>query len=242
MSEIKREFKGVWIPREIWLSKDLNMTEKALLVEIDSLSKLGECFATNKHFAEFLQISQNRVSVIISGLVERGYLENEIIYKKGTKQVDKRVLKIKRPIHILNTPLCENTNTPICENTKGNNTSINNTSINNIKKEIYKEKKENGKQPKHQEELDIEEKAKRFVKPTIKEIEEYVKEKGYQVNAELFHNHYESKGWVVGKSPMKSWKACVRTWQINNSKYKQQNNNLSKPKNSVDKVYEDIGF
>lgn len=28
-----------------------------------------------------------------------------------------------------------------------------------------------------------------------------------------FFNFYESKGWKVGKSPMKDWKAAVRTWQ-----------------------------
>ena len=28
-------------------------------------------------------------------------------------------------------------------------------------------------------------------------------------------NHYESKGWIVGKAPMKDWKAAVRTWEKN---------------------------
>ena len=37
-------------------------------------------------------------------------------------------------------------------------------------------------------------------------------EKGYNVDAEQFFNFYESKGWVVGKSPMKNWRAAVSTW------------------------------
>jgi len=59
---------------------------------------------------------------------------------------------------------------------------------------------------------------KKFKKPTIKEIEEYIlqreKEKGYKFNftASLFYNNYESKGWLVGKNKMKSWKAAVNTW------------------------------
>ena len=61
------------------------------------------------------------------------------------------------------------------------------------------------------------EKTPRFIKPTVDEIKEYVKEK-YDVDAELFaekfYNFYESKGWVVGKSPMKDWKAAVRTWAV----------------------------
>lgn len=52
----------------------------------------------------------------------------------------------------------------------------------------------------------------RFQKPTIEEIRQYCQEKGYNVDAEQFFNFYESKGWVVGKSPMKNWRAAVSTW------------------------------
>lgn len=64
--------------------------------------------------------------------------------------------------------------------------------------------------------------VKRFVKPTIEEINDYgqgyLKEKGYlcQFNAERFFNFYESNGWKVGKNPMKDWKATVRNWIGNN--------------------------
>lgn len=58
-------------------------------------------------------------------------------------------------------------------------------------------------------------KRKVFVKPTIEQVAAYCKEKGYDVEAERFFNYYESKGWVVGKSPMKDWKAAVRTWASN---------------------------
>lgn len=55
-------------------------------------------------------------------------------------------------------------------------------------------------------------KSSRFQKPTIEEIRQYCLEKGYNVDAEQFFNFYESKGWVVGKSPMKNWRAAVNTW------------------------------
>ena len=54
--------------------------------------------------------------------------------------------------------------------------------------------------------------SSRFQKPTIEEIRQYCQEKGYNVDAEQFFNFYESKGWVVGKSPMKNWRAAVSTW------------------------------
>ena len=58
-------------------------------------------------------------------------------------------------------------------------------------------------------------KAKRFVKPTLSEIEQYCIERNNNVNAEQFFDYYESNGWKVGKNSMKDWKACVRTWERN---------------------------
>ena len=61
------------------------------------------------------------------------------------------------------------------------------------------------------------ESIKKFVKPTVEEVAEYIREKGYNVDAEQFVNFYESKGWKVGITPMKSWTAAVVTWQKRNS-------------------------
>ena len=70
-----RDFKGVWIPKEIWLNTDLSIIEKVLLVEIDSLdnSDLG-CFASNKYLAKFVQLSEGRVANIISDLKKRKFI------------------------------------------------------------------------------------------------------------------------------------------------------------------------
>lgn len=58
-------------------------------------------------------------------------------------------------------------------------------------------------------------KAKRFVKPTLSEIEQYCIERNNNVYAEQFYDYYESNGWKVGKNSMKDWKAAVRTWERN---------------------------
>lgn len=61
--------------------------------------------------------------------------------------------------------------------------------------------------------------ARRFTPPTVDEVEAYAKEKGYAgFSAERFVDYYESKGWVVGKSPMKDWKAAVRGWASRDDK------------------------
>lgn len=54
---------------------------------------------------------------------------------------------------------------------------------------------------------------KRFKKPTVEEVATYCKERNNNVDPQRFWNFYEAKGWKIGKSPMKDWKACVRTWE-----------------------------
>lgn len=70
-----RDFKGVWIPKEVWLDNRLNALEKVILMEIDSLDQ-GEkgCYASNEHLAEFCQCSKTKVSTAVSKLIECGYL------------------------------------------------------------------------------------------------------------------------------------------------------------------------
>ena len=53
----------------------------------------------------------------------------------------------------------------------------------------------------------------RFVPPTAEEVRAYCKEIGFELDAEKFCDYYAAKGWVVGKSPMKDWKAAVRNWR-----------------------------
>ena len=51
---MNREFRGIWIPKDIWLNKDLSTNEKVLLAEIDSLGGSSNgCFASNQYFADF---------------------------------------------------------------------------------------------------------------------------------------------------------------------------------------------
>ena len=53
---------------------------------------------------------------------------------------------------------------------------------------------------------------KKFVPPTVQEVAGYCQEKRYAVDAERFVSYYEAIGWKVGRNPMKSWQATVRTW------------------------------
>ena len=52
-----------------------------------------------------------------------------------------------------------------------------------------------------------------FKKPTLDEVKNYCILRKNNIDAEAFIDFYESKGWQIGKEKMKSWKACVRTWE-----------------------------
>lgn len=54
-----------------------------------------------------------------------------------------------------------------------------------------------------------------FKPPTLKEVSEYCEERNNGIDPQAFVDFYESKGWVVGKSKMKDWKASIRTWERN---------------------------
>lgn len=57
------------------------------------------------------------------------------------------------------------------------------------------------------------ERARRFVPPSVDEVAAYCRERGNGIDPDQFVNFYESKGWKVGNSPMKDWRAAVRTWE-----------------------------
>lgn len=58
--------------------------------------------------------------------------------------------------------------------------------------------------------------AKRFAPPSINEASDYILEKSYKIDPEYFISFYESKGWMVGKNKMKSWKAAITGWHKRN--------------------------
>ena len=113
------------IPAEVRYSKNLTPNAKLLYAEITALSqKDGSCWASNKYFSKLYNVSTVTISRWVSSLVENNFINREIVYKKGTKEIDKRYLQL------CNGGINKNVNAPINKNVKDNNTSINNTSIN----------------------------------------------------------------------------------------------------------------
>lgn len=60
-------------------------------------------------------------------------------------------------------------------------------------------------------------KKEKFKAPTVEEVQEYCTERGNNIDAQHFIDYYSARGWMLGKSHIKDWKACVRTWERNDS-------------------------
>lgn len=97
-----------------------------------------------------------------------------------------------------------NTNTPVIDS----NTPVldynNPSSTINTKREEKKETEERKEQKSS---------SSRFRKPTVQEVADYCRARQNDVDAIAFVAFYESKGWMVGRNPMKDWKQAVITWE-----------------------------
>lgn len=187
MAENQRDFKGVWIPKEIWLDTRLNMLEKGILAEIDSLDndEYG-CFASNKYLAEFCQCGETKVSTAISKLIKFGY-----IYIKSFDG-RQRILKSR----------LSNFERQTFKKCKAD---LQNLKDNNIDTNIFNNKDNNNIECTH------------FKKPTLEEVEEYCNERQNNIDPQRFIDYYTANGWKVGRNSMKDWKAAVRTWERSNN-------------------------
>ena len=188
---MNRDFRGIWIPKEIWLSKDLSTNEKILLAEIDSLGGSSDgCFASNQYFADFFDLSKDRISRLVSGLKNKGYITVELIYKEGTCEVDKRIIKLNPYSYFYQG--VQNHQGGIGENTKDitNNYNINNnnkTSKKKTTKEVrhkYGEFKNILLSDKDLEKLKAEY-GEELVEKYIKKMDEWI-----ELNGRRYKNYY----------------------------------------------------
>lgn len=68
---------------------------------------------------------------------------------------------------------------------------------------------------------------RRFAPPTLEDVQAYIREQGYSIDANRFIDFYSSKGWMVGKNKMKDWRAAVRGWASRDKPKKTGFNNFS---------------
>ena len=72
-------------------------------------------------------------------------------------------------------------------------------------------------------------KTKKFVKPTVAEIEKFAHELNLtNLDPQYFYDYYESNGWMVGKNHMKDWKATAKNWNRRQFSTNRQRGNVIK--------------
>lgn len=119
------------IPANVRYDPNLKDKAKLLYGEITALcNERGYCWATNEYFAKLYKVNKTTISRLIRNLIESGYIKSHIIYKEGTKEIDKRYILLAQE------GIDEIANRGIDEIAKENNTYINNTINNNNNIEI----------------------------------------------------------------------------------------------------------
>ena len=75
MEKPSRDFKGIWIPKDVWESNELSIMEKVLFVEIHSLDNERGCYASNRYFSEFFGVSERQIQNVIAALKGKGFVK-----------------------------------------------------------------------------------------------------------------------------------------------------------------------
>lgn len=203
-----------FISKMVMQDKRLSISAKGLYAYICSFSGKGnDAFPSRKKICFDLNISNETLGKYLNELKENNYIDSKQTLNNGRFANNQYIIMLKVPIIIQENTMYEifvhdrlDTNNNIYNN---NN---NNIKENNIINNIIKENKKN---------------PKKFIKPTLQEVQDYCNERKNKINPEQFIDYYESIGWKVGKNNMKDWKSAIRTWERNNKDNSNTNSNNS---------------
>lgn len=178
------------IPADVRYDNELKDKAKLLYGEITSLSdKYGYCYASNKYFAELYGVTVTTISLLIKNLVEKGYIESEIKYKEGSKEILNRYLKIIKGGYL------NNFKEGYLKKVKDNNININNTSNN---KYIYMGTYKRIKLTKDQYNKLIDDYGEDYINQIINRLDEYVESNNNK-------NKYSNYNLVIRKAIRDNW-------------------------------------
>lgn len=222
IANTQRIVRGIWIPIEVWCAGDLNWNEKILLMEISSFTdRERDCYMSNEYVAKLLNVTERSAGRLLSSLIKKGYVERTrfdgrrryirslIVTAKQTGQ--ERLVRVDTNVESdptrMSTDLYKNTNIdyniPTREDITTEESITNVISSSSVIPSLSGSARE--------EDL----RRRRFVPPTIEDVRDYIYGRGpeYQsIDPEEFVAFYQSKGWMVGKAPMKDWRAALTTW------------------------------
>ena len=167
--------------------------------------------------------SANLIKEIVSACIKRGIFSEELFKKFGiltSSGVQKRYLNatsrrekvdLKKEYLLISVPknrknVCNN---PISVDINRINVCRNSQSREEKSKEEYSIY--SPLPPSRGEEE--KETTKRFIPPTVEQVKAYCLERGNGIDAQAFIDYYDASGWMRGRTKIKDWKACVRSWE-----------------------------
>ena len=181
-----------------WMLNQLNLKGTTLqvfaIIHGFSHSEENEFKGSLQYLCEFTGSSRSTVIRSLLELEEKGIIVKREVYENGVKfnryksSVD-MVAYFDTGGVKMTPPQCQNDTTP------GVKMTPHNIVEDNIKDNIEMSNR------------------KRFTPPTVEEVAAYCGERNNRIDPQTFVDFYASKGWVVGKSKMKDWKAAIRTWE-----------------------------
>lgn len=195
------------INEDILSDKNLNPAEKMVYARICYFEEFFESAAAT---AEYLGLREWTVQSAKRKLERLGYIK----CVKNTGRGKRYVADVNSGIVTDKGRVCPEQDQTLLQ-TKSD------LAVNNIRPCKYQDigKKENKNEEENVDKIYTikadRKKSTHFQKPTIEEVKSYCLERKNQINPESFIDFYESKGWLVGKSPMKDWRAAIRTWERN---------------------------
>jgi len=179
---------------EVRYCKEISANEKILFSEITALMQMnGECYASNNYFASLFDVTPQAISKWINHLIRLNFISVKYTYKQGSKEIEKRVLGINNGFKGINNGL-RGYQQRIKDNTIYNNNIV----------------------------MQIEAKQKKFIPPTIEQINKYVEDNSINVDTQKFFKYYTASEWKDNKGKqIHNWKLKLITWD-NQSAPKQQ--------------------
>lgn len=169
----------------------LSGNDLLVFAAIHGFSQRGEgCyFGSASYLAGLCGITTRAMQKILKRLTDGGFLKKSDVYHNGVKYCAYQTYEqSSHPTKKVRTPYEQSS----YNNKEDKETCINTSTLSSAR---------------------TREKKIEFVPPTVEEVRAYCEERGNGVDAEAFVAFYQSKGWKVGTSPMKDWRASVVTWE-----------------------------
>ncbi len=157
-------------------------------------------------FVMMIERSKNQYSSNIIALSNFDKAHNKALDKALMKHTTKQSESTQQSIDSIDIQIYKSTNLQEREEFLQNSDTPPNSK--NLKNEVDLKNEEQEKEKKVPPK-----KRKKFVPPSLQEVQEYCNERNNGVDAWRWYNFYQAKGWLIGKNKMKDWKAAVRTWE-----------------------------